>query len=66
MPPKEGRTGLPGNDTAYHSIEIATSKPELLQPGASRPRPMKVNGSVPKWEKGKFTNKGSGMKKKSY
>jgi hypothetical protein len=65
MPAKEGRTKLPGNDTAYHSIEIAVSKPGLLQPGQAR-APIPANtgstGSVPGWQKGKASNKAKGVR----
>ena len=66
MPEKTGRTGIAGNATTYHRIDIATSKPELLQPGASRPRRDSggVTASVPEWEKGKFHHKEKGPIKK--
>lgn len=67
MPKKEGRTGNPGNSTVYHKVEIATSRPELLQSGIVRPKPMSVsNVSIPKWEKGKANNKASGLKNRKY
>ncbi len=70
MPSKEGRTGKPGNDTSYKSIDIATSNPGLLQPGSGsrspRPPASAGNSSVPSWSKGKANNKDSGLMKKSY
>lgn len=69
MAKPEGRTSKPGNSTVYHSIDIATSNPGLLQPGSAR-NPMRSNiagkSSVPSWTKGKSNNQASGLMKKSY
>jgi hypothetical protein len=37
MPGSEGRSGEVGNSTTYHSIDIHTPNPGLLQPGNARP-----------------------------
>ena len=56
MPKESGRSGKPGNERAMRRIDIHTPRPDLLQPGASRPNKtysavVDRGKSVPGWSK---------------
>jgi hypothetical protein len=69
MPQDSGRSGMPGNERTMRPIQINTSNPALLQPGAARPVKLsnEVLGqkSVPGFKKGKFyPDKHKGLRSK--
>ena len=69
MPEGSGRSGMPGNERTMRPIQINTSNPSLLQPGAARPVKLsnEVLGrkSVPGFKKGKFyPDKHKGLRSK--
>ena len=69
MPEGSGRSGMPGNERTMRPIQIITSNPSLLQPGAARPVKLsnEVLGrkSVPGFKKGKFyPDKHKGLRSK--
>ncbi len=60
MPDPAGRSGRPGNQTTYRSLNIRTPRPEKLRLGAVKPAPSPkevLGGGVPPRQGGKFTLK---------
>jgi len=66
MPSKEGRTGKPGNNTAYKHIGIHTAKPSILQPSKGEKHDMSVSECFGHMAGGKGGKSGMMKGKKGY
>ena len=58
MPKDSGRSGMPGNERTMRPVQIHTSNPSLLQPGAARAVKLSnevlSRGKVPGYKKEQF------------